>query len=152
MQTWTETAGRHGLRRKVAGFTLVEILIVITIIALLAALVGPRLMGSLSKSQGKTTKAQIEMIATALDNFRLDNGRYPNQEEGLQALIEPPESLASWSGPYLKKRKLPRDAWGLPFVYEVPAKRGGIEFDLYSLGADGVEGGEKENAEIGNWQ
>jgi general secretion pathway protein G len=152
MQTWTETAGRNGSRGKGAGFTLVEILIVITIIALLAALVGPRLMGSLSKSQGKTTKAQIEMLATALDNFRLDNGRYPTQEEGLQVLIEQPETLASWSGPYLKKRKLPVDAWGFPFVYATPAQRGGIDFDLYSLGADGAEGGEQENAEIGNWQ
>ena len=113
MQTWTETAGRNGSRGKGAGFTLVEILIV-TIIALLAALVGPRLMGSLSKSQGKTTKAQIEMLATALDNFRLDNGRYPTQEEGLQVLIEQPETLASWSGPYLKKRKLPVLRLGLP--------------------------------------
>ena len=92
------------------------------------------------------------MLATALDNFRLDNGRYPTQEEGLQVLIEQPETLASWSGPYLKKRKLPVDAWGFPFVYATPAQRGGIDFDLYSLGADGAEGGEQENAEIGNWQ
>jgi len=151
MQTLTETACRAAARRKARGFTLAEILIVITIIALLAALVGPRLMGSLSKSQGKTTKAQIEMLATALDNFRLDNGRYPTQEEGLKSLIEPPEGLSAWAGPYLKKRQLPRDAWGFEFQYGIPPQRGGIDFDLYSLGADGAEGGENENAEIGNW-
>jgi general secretion pathway protein G len=152
MQAWTETASRTVVWRNTAGFTLVEILIVITIIALLAALVGPRLMGSLSKSQGKTTKAQIEMMATALDNFRLDNGRYPTEEEGLRALIEAPDGLAAWAGPYLKKRQLPRDAWGFEFQYSRPPQRGGIDFDLYSLGADGAEGGEGENAEIGNWQ
>lgn len=134
------------------GFTLVEILIVITIIALLAALVGPRLMGSLSKSQGKTTRAQIEMLTTALDNFRLDNGRYPSQKEGLQVLVEAPQQLPTWSGPYLKKRQVPKDAWGFDFHYALPPTRGGIDFDLYSLGADANEGGEQENQDIGNWQ
>ena len=152
MRMRTSSAHPSGPRQHSIGFTLVEILIVITIIALLAALVGPRLMGSLAKSQTKTTRAQIEMLETAIDNFRLDNGRYPTQEEGLKSLVAQPEGLKTWSGPYLKKRQLPTDAWGFEFRYAKPAERGGIDFDLYSVGADGEEGGEQENADIGNWQ
>ena len=135
-----------------AGFTLIELLIVITIIALLAALVGPRLMGALGKSQMKTTGAQLELLATSLDTFRLDNARYPTTDEGLAALLEQPPELANWSGPYLRKRHLPKDAWGFNFHYEMPPTRGGLDYDLYSLGADDQESGEGESADIGNWQ
>lgn len=133
------------------GFTLIELLIVLAIIGMLAALVGPRLMTALSKSQTKTTRSQVEMLATSIDSFRLDNGRYPTQEEGLEALISQPEGLLNWSGPYLRKKKIPRDAWGFEFHYQIPAQRGGIDYDLYSLGADNAEGGEGENRDIGNW-
>ena len=135
-----------------SGFTLIELLIVITIIAMLAALIGPRLMGALGKSQTKTTAAQLELLATSLDTFRLDNARYPTTEEGLAALLEPPEGLAAWSGPYLRKKQLPKDAWGFDFYYAVPPVRGALDYDLYSLGADNKEGGEGENADVGNWK
>ena len=134
-----------------SGFTLIELLIVITIIALLAALVGPRLMGGLTKSQVKTTKAQVEMLGSSLDSFRLENFRYPTTEEGLQALLEKPAGLETWDGPYLKKKRIPKDAWGYGFIYQRPATKGGLDYDLYSLGADNKEGGDSENADIGNW-
>ena len=139
-------------QRRAAGFTLIELLIVITIIALLAALVGPRLMGSLTKSQTKTTRAQIEMLGTALDNFRLENGRYPTTDEGLEALLVQPEGMATWAGPYLKKKRIPKDAWGFDFAYARPPTKGGLDYDLYSLGADNLEGGEGENVDVGNWE
>jgi general secretion pathway protein G len=138
-------------RRRQAGFTLIELVVVMAIIALLAALVGPRLMDSLSDSQVKTTQTQVELLGTALDKFRLDNGRYPTTEEGLTALVDKPDNLATWAGPYLRKRVVPQDGWGNAFLYERPATRGGIEYDLYSLGADGKPGGEGQAADLGNW-
>ena len=142
--------GRHRQTAE-AGFTLIEIMIVMAIIALLAALIAPRVIGQLGESRVKTTAAQIEMLGTALDTFRLDNGRYPTQRENLVALIEKPDDMRAWAGPYLRKRKLPKDGWQRDFVYEIPATRGGIAYDLYSLGADGESGGEDEDADIGNW-
>src|SRR5258706_10423430 len=117
---------RTGTSRRASGFTLIEIMIVIVIIAMLAALVGPRLIGALSSSKVKTTKIQIETLANALDTFHLDVGRYPTGPEGLQALVENSQStpIANWRGPYLKKLKVPADEWGRPFIYEVPSKHG----------------------------
>ena len=132
------------------GFTLIELLIVMAIIALLAALVGPRLIAALGSSQVKTTQAQIELLSTSLMQYRISNGRYPNAEEGLKSLIENP-GLPSWSGPYLQKKKLPKDGWGAQFHYQIPPERGGLDYDLYSFGADGRDGGEGENAVVGNW-
>ena len=134
-----------------AGFTLIELMIVMAIIAMLAALVAPRVIDQLGESRVKTTRTQIEMLSTALDTFRLDTGRYPTQVENLAALVEKPDDLPTWAGPYLRKRKLPKDGWQHDFVYEIPANRGGIEYDLYSLGADGEPGGENDDANIGNW-
>ncbi|OFW47610.1 MAG: type II secretion system protein GspG [Acidobacteria bacterium RIFCSPLOWO2_12_FULL_67_14b] len=139
-------------RRDVRGFTLIELMVVMVIIALLAALVGPRVMKHLASSREKTTLVQIEQLATALESFKLEVGRYPNQQEGLRALVENPAKMANWNGPYLRKRELPMDAWGYPFHYEVPPKRGGIDYDLYSFGADNQPGGDGENADIGNWK
>jgi general secretion pathway protein G len=139
-------------RRHLSGFTLLELLIVVAIIGLLAALVGPRLIGALGESQVKSTRAQVELLSTALASFRVSNGRYPTAEEGLTALLVAPEALKTWSGPYLRKPTLPSDGWGNPFYYQFPPTLGGIDFDLYSRGSDGQAGGEGEAADIGNWQ
>ena len=134
------------------GFTLIELLIVMVILGLLTALVGPRMFGHVSSSKIKATRAQIEMMGTALDTFRLDNGRYPKTEEGLVVLWSKPEDekLASqWHGPYLKK-KVDKDPWGNPYVYAAPGEHG--EYDLSSLGADGKAGGSGDDADINSWE
>jgi general secretion pathway protein G len=131
------------------GFTLIEILIVVIIIGLLAALVGPRLFGKVSMAKLKAAKAQIELFGTALDAFRLDTGRYPTTEEGLKALREKPSGLENWQGPYLPK-ELPTDPWGRAYVYKSPGEHG--EYDLISYGLDGVEGGQEENQDVVSWK
>lgn len=132
-----------------AGFTLIELMIVLFILGLLAALVAPRLMGRVGKAKQKTAQAQIQMLATALDLYHLDVGRYPTEEEGLRSLYAKPESLDAWSGPYLDKA-VPKDPWGRDYVYKCPGEHG--PYDLYSMGADGQPGGEGENADITNWE
>ncbi|HAY23252.1 MAG TPA: type II secretion system protein GspG [Desulfobacterales bacterium] len=135
--------------RKDRGFTLIELMIVLFILGLLAALVAPRLMGRVGKAKQKSTAAQMQFLATALDLFHLDVGRYPTDEEGLKALREKPGNLPSWGGPYLDK-PVPKDPWGRVYVYKSPGEHGA--YDLYSLGADGAPGGEGENQDISNWQ
>lgn len=137
---------------KLSGFTLIEIMIVMVIIAMLAALAAPRLMGALSGSKAKATKIQIETLSNALDTFHLDTGRYPTQQENLQVLVQNPQAapIQNWHGPYLKKNKIPADEWGNPFVYEIPSKHG-MSFDIYSYGADGKPGGAEDDADIGSW-
>lgn len=138
------------------GFTLIEILIVVVIIGLLAALVAPRLIGKLSESKQKIARQQIEMISTALDLFRADVGRYPTTEEGLEALVKRPEDIPEdlWKGPYLKHGKLPKDPWGRPYHYFGPdsdmAKSRGADYIIISYGADGKPGGTGENQDISN--
>lgn len=127
------------------GFTLLELLVVIVIIGLLAAYVGPRYFSQLSKSQRGAARAQIEALARALDSYHIDVGQYPPSEPGLAALVSRPEGLARWAGPYLQKT-LPADPWGHPYVYRAPGSNG--EFDLMSLGRDGLPGGEGEDADI----
>jgi general secretion pathway protein G len=131
------------------GFTLIEILVVIIIIGMLAALVGPRLFGKVSVAKQKAAKAQIELFGTALDTFRLDIGKYPTTEEGLKALREKPSGAEGWQGPYLPK-ELPLDPWGRPYIYKSPGEH--YEYDLISYGLDGVEGGEGENQDIVSWK
>lgn len=140
------------MSRRAGGFTLIEITIVMVIIAMLAALVGPRLIGALGGSKVKATKIQIEALSNALDTFHLDTGRYPGVQEGLQVLVQnsQPAPIPNWRGPYLKKNKIPADEWGRPFVYEIPSRHG-MAFDLYSLGADGKPGGTDDDADLGNW-
>ncbi len=131
------------------GFTLIELLVVMIIIGLLASLVAPKLFNKLESSKRKTAKAQIQMIETALDAFRLDVGRYPTTQEGLKVLWENPGNIKKWDGPYLPK-PVKEDPWGNPYVYKSPGEHG--PYDLYSLGADGKPGGTGDNADITSWQ
>lgn len=130
------------------GFTLLELLVVMVIIGLLASYVGPRYFSQIGKSEVKTAQMQIESLSKALDQYRLDVGRYPSTEQGLLALNERPTGVARWGGPYLKK-DVPPDPWGKPYVYRQPGEHG--EFDLFSYGKDGVEGGTGEAKDITNW-
>ena len=131
------------------GFTLIEIMIVVIIIGLLAALVAPRLFGKLSTAKLSSAKAQIELLGTALDAFRLDTGRYPTTEEELKALREKPSGVENWSGPYLPK-EIPLDPWKKSYIYKSPGEHG--EYDLISYGLDGVEGGDGENQDVVSWK
>ncbi|MFA5112368.1 MAG: type II secretion system major pseudopilin GspG [Desulfobaccales bacterium] len=135
--------------RRDAGFTLIELMIVLFILGLLAALVAPRLMGRVGKAKQKSAQAQIQLLATALDLFHLDVGRYPTEEEGLKGLRENPGSMPAWGGPYLDKG-VPKDPWGREYVYKFPGQHG--PYDMYSMGADGAVGGDGENQDITNWQ
>lgn len=132
------------------GFTLLEILVVLVILGLLAGLVGPRVLKHLDSSKTKTAMLQIQELGAALDIYRLEVGRYPNTEQSLDALINAPEGLTSWNGPYLKKKVVRMDPWGHEYHYKFPGEFG--EYDLFSLGADNNEGGEGENADIVSWK
>ena len=132
-----------------AGFTLIELIVVVVIIGLLAGLVLPQFIRQEEKAKMKTAKAQIELFGTALDTFRLDVGRYPSTEEGLQALRQKPGALERWDGPYLKK-DLPEDPWGKAYVYRSPGEHG--PYDILSYGADGVQGGDGDNRDITSWE
>jgi general secretion pathway protein G len=135
--------------RNNSGFTLIELLVVMIIIGLLAALVGPRFIRQEEKAKIKAARAQIELLSTSLDTYRLDVGRYPSSEEGLDALLRRPGSVEKWDGPYLKK-DVPLDPWGKAYVYKNPGDHG--SFDLLSYGADGVLGGEGDNHDIASWE
>jgi len=135
-------------RQRQDGFTLLELLVVMVIIGLLAGFVAPRYFAQVGKSQAKVAKAQINSLEQALDQFRLDVGRYPTTEEGLVAINVAPPSVEGWSGPYLKKA-VPADPWGRPYVYEQPGHN--AEIDLMSFGRDGRQGGTGEDADIVNW-
>jgi general secretion pathway protein G len=131
---------------KNAGFTLLELLVVIVIIGLLAAYVGPKYFAQLGKSEVTIAKAQIEAFEKSLDTYRLDVGRYPTTDEGLAALlVAPPTAGAKWNGPYLKK-SVPPDPWGHPYQYKAPGAK--AEFEITSLGRDGQPGGSGEDADI----
>ena len=130
------------------GFTLIELIVVMVILALLAALVGPRIFGRVEQAKYSAAKTEIEMLGQGLDLFRLDVGRYPSTEEGLQSLRENP-GIDHWDGPYLKK-PVPADPWKRPFHYESPGQHG--DYDLFSYGADGSPGGEGENKDITSWE
>lgn len=118
-----------------AGFTLVEMLVVLAIVGMLSALVGPQVINYLGRAKADTARVEIENLQTALDLFRLDVGRYPTEQEGLQALLEQPNGVAQWVGPYVKKRVTPTDPWGQPYVYRVPGKK--AAYDLFSRGPNG---------------
>jgi general secretion pathway protein G len=144
----SRTRGQSAWRSE-DGFTLVEMLVVITIIALIMALVGPRVLNYLTESKIKTTKIQIQSFGTALDLFYLDVGRYPTSAEGLSVLVQGNSGAGSWNGPYLKGGSVPNDPWGKPYVYRSPGEHG--PFDIVSYGADGQEGGAGPAADITSW-
>jgi general secretion pathway protein G len=134
-------------RELAAGFTLLELLVVVVIIGLLAAFVAPRYFGQVGKSEVNIAKAQLDALEKALDQYRLDTGRYPDGELGLNALVTKPANEPKWAGPYLRK-DVPLDPWGKPYVYRIPGEK--HEFDLVSFGKDGQPGGAGENADITN--
>jgi general secretion pathway protein G len=138
--------GLRAQRRGEDGFTLVEMLVVITIIGLIMALVGPRVLNYLSESKVKTARIQIESFSSALDLFYLDNGRYPSSSEGLTALVQRPGNVNSWNGPYIKSVTVPTDPWGRPYVYRSPGERS--LYEITSYGPSGQPGGTGNAAEI----
>ena len=135
--------------RSSCGFTLTELLIVLVILGLLAALVGPVLYQRINPAKQSVARAQIENFMSALDSYFLDVGSFPTSQQGLSALRTRPEGVAKWNGPYLKK-EIPGDSWGNAFVYRSPGRNGGYE--IVSYGADGKEGGEADNADINSWE
>jgi general secretion pathway protein G len=139
-------SARHGER----GFTLVEILVVITIIGLIMALVGPRVLNYLSEAKSKAAQIQISSFSGALDLYFLDTGRYPSSSEGLAALVQRPGNIAQWNGPYLKGGVVPTDPWSNPYVYRMPGEHG--TYDLISYGSDGTQGGAGAAADILSWK
>jgi general secretion pathway protein G len=132
-------------RQQSAGFTLLELLVVIVIIGLLASYVGPKYFAQLGKSEVTVAQSQIESFEKALDTFRLDVGRYPTSAEGLNALLDKPAAADKWNGPYLKKN-VPQDPWGHPYVYKAPGVK--HEYQIISYGRDGQPGGSGEDADI----
>lgn len=132
------------------GFTLVELLVVLVILGLLAGVAGPQVIKYLGKSRTEAAKLQIEAFGNGLDLFKLETGRYPTTQEGLQALVQQPPGLAGWNGPYLKNKNLPKDPWNNDYRYASPGQHG--PFDISSLGADSKEGGEGEDKDVNGWE
>ena len=140
------TVHRRASRR---GFTLIELLVVLVILGLLATIAAPQVIRFIAGAKSDTAKVQVERLTTTLDLYRLSVGRYPSEQESLRALVERPAGLATWNGPYLAKDDALTDPWGRPYVYVFPGRHGA--YDLYSLGADGREGGEGEDRDLTNW-
>lgn len=139
--------------RRGSGFTLIEIMVVLVIIAILGALIGPQILGRVDEARVTAAAQDIRALGTALDLYRMDNFRYPTTDQGLEALVRKPDdpSLRNWKAEgYLKSRTVPKDPWGNDYLYLQPGTRGGA-YDLYSLGADGQVGGEGPDADVGNW-
>jgi general secretion pathway protein G len=148
--TALEQLGKRPRRRRGdEGFTLLEMLVVLAIMGLLAAIIAPQVLKYLGTSRSQTAKVQIQNVDAALQLFRLDVGRFPTQEEGLGALVTAPSTAPGWNGPYLQKSAALNDPWATPYVYKIPGKHG--EIDVYSLGSDKAEGGTGEAADVGNW-
>ncbi len=136
-------------RARERGFTLLELLVVLAIMGLLAAIVGPQVIKYLGSSRTQTAKVQVKNVATALELFRLDAGRYPTPEEGLQALVTAPSSVTAWNGPYLPQATALNDPWAHPYRFAAPGKHG--EIDVWTFGSDNAEGGTGEARDVGNW-
>ncbi|WP_132255864.1 type II secretion system major pseudopilin GspG [Methylobacterium segetis] len=136
---WTGWGPGGGRDSAQAGFTLVEVIVVLSIMGLIMSLVGPRVLGYLTDSKAKTARIQVETLSSAVELFFIDTGRYPLETEGLQALVSPPGGLAAWNGPYLKGASVPRDPWGRPYLYASPDR--GRSFLITFTGPDGREPG-----------
>lgn len=132
-----------------SGFTLLELLVVLTLLGLFAVIATPRVLQYLSAAKSDTAQIQVEQLANALDLYRLDVGRYPTEQEGIGALVERPSSAERWNGPYVRKKEMLMDPWGEPFRYRIPGEHG--EYDLFSLGADKRDGGEGEDKDLVSW-
>lgn len=158
MTNIAQLLARYGNRRRdgarpnhgEAGFTLIEMLVVITIIGLIMALVGPRVLNYLSDSKVKAAKIQIESFKSALDLYYLDTGQYPTTSQGLGALVHTASNVPTWNGPYLKGNNVPADPWGHPYAYRSPGEHG--KYDIVSLGSDGQQGGSGDAADITSWK
>jgi len=137
------------IARDERGMTLLEVLIVMVILGLLAALGSTQLMAYLGRARTDSARLQIQELSTALDLFRIDVGRLPSSAEGLGVLVQPPPNLKSWRGPYLRKTSALLDPWGRPYIFRSPGEHG--EFDLSSLGSDGNLGGNGEDRDVANW-
>jgi len=141
------------ISRRESGFTLIEIMVVLTIIAIMTALIAPQIMGRVDEARVTAAKQDIRTLETALDFFQMENFRYPTTDMGLEALVKKPEdpAIRNWrAGGYLKATTVPKDPWNNPYRYIQPGTKGG-PYDLYSLGADGEVGGEGVDADIGSW-
>ncbi len=141
---------KHFKNNQQSGFTLLELLVVLGIIAMLAGIVGPQVMKHMGESKTKAAKVQIEDLAATLDMYKLDAGSYPTSQQGLQALIEAPDNAKHWNGPYLSKSKIPVDPWQNDYHYTSPGEH--RKFDILSYGADAKEGGEGEDKDIVSWE
>ena len=144
---------RNTRRKPVAplqsGFTLMELLVVLAILGLLMSLVGPRVLNQLGGAKTKTAAIQIKDLEQALEMYKLDVGHFPSTEQGLEALVDKPDGVTGWNGPYLKSA-VPADPWNREYHYKYPGEQG--ELDIYSYGQDGSSGGDGEDADVGNWQ
>jgi general secretion pathway protein G len=138
------------LRRGDSGFTLLELLVVLAIMGMLAAIIAPQVIKYLGTSKTQTAKVQIQNVMAALELYRLDVGRYPTGQEGLQSLVTAPPTAPNWNGPYLKKDSALKDPWGAPYVYQIPGQHG--EIDVFTLGLDQKPGGTGEDQDVGSWQ
>lgn len=132
------------------GFSLIELLVVLVILGLLAGIVGPQILKHIGRAKSDSAKLQIQDLSSALDLYYLEVGEYPTAEQGLEALVEQPKDVINWNGPYLKKKRVPLDPWKQPFHYVYPGHHGA--YDLFSLGKDNREGGEKEDRDIVSWE
>ena len=136
--------------RKQAGFTLIEIMVVIVILGLMATLVVQSLDGRTEQAAQTAVRNDISTLEGAIKFYKLDNFNYPSQSQGLQALLSNPGGLKNWRGPYIERNRLPQDPWGNDYRYRYPSTKG-QKFDVFSYGADNTEGGDGQNADIGNW-
>jgi general secretion pathway protein G len=141
---------RPPLARRQAGFTLLELLVVLTILGLLGAIAVPQVMRYLGTSRSQTARVQIQALMSSLDLYRLDAGRYPTEQEGLRALVERPATVNNWNGPYLSRRNGLQDPWGNAYGYRAPGRNGPV--DVFTLGSDRAEGGTGEAQDVGSWQ